>query len=456
MRKLVLLGFAALFVLAGCGGGSGSVAPTSNNGSGSGSGSGGGGGGTTPTNTITMTVDAGPDTSSFYDVDTPFITVTVCAPGSTTNCQQIDHVEVDSGSYGLRIISTVLNASLASALTPETGTGGNPLVECTAFADGFSWGSVKLADVQIAGESAHQVPMQVMGDPSFAKEIPTACSNQEPTEEDTVVSFGANGILGIGPFASDCGSGCATSSANNAYFTCPANGTSISNCQGAAVSEPSQVTNPVVGFQTDNNGVIIELPSVTEGASGATGTLIFGIGTESNNTLGSETVLTADPNSGNIFTTYMTQDGHQQYLPYSYFDTGSNAYYFADDGIPSVQSCSTYPGFNSDAWFCPSSELKLSATNAGQNGTQSTVSFSIGNAYTLFNSSMSAVVFDDLGASSGAESTSCENLSTASSTSNPQPQCSFDFGFPFFLGRNVYIAFAGANTAYGAGPWFAY
>ncbi|MGH8169845.1 MAG: DUF3443 family protein, partial [Steroidobacteraceae bacterium] len=34
--------------------------------------------------------------------------------------------------------------------------------------------------------------------------------------------------------------------------------------------------------------------------------------------------------------------------------------------------------------------------------------------------------------------------------------CAFDFGFPFFLGRNVYIAFVGANTSWGAGPYFAY
>jgi Protein of unknown function (DUF3443) len=448
VRKLVLSALTpVLLVLAGCGGGGGGLAPSSNNGTG------GGGGGGQVANSVTMTVDAGPGPQG-NDVDTPFITVTVCAPGSTTNCQQIDHVEVDTGSYGLRIISPVLNSSLAAALQPETGSGGNPIVECTVFADGFSWGPVKVADVQIGGETASSVPVQVMGDPAFEGEIPTACSSQG-TEEDTVATFGANAILGVGVFADDCGGGCANSSANGWYYTCPPNMTSTAACAGAAVAETAQVTDPAAYFQTDNNGVIVELPAAAEGASGASGTLVFGIGTESNNSLSAKTVLMADSSYGDISTDYTTQGGVRQFLPYSYLDTGSNAYYFADDSIPSLQGCSSYKGYSSSnpqSWFCPGAELNLSATNSGQNtGTQSTVSFSIGNAYTILYGS-AGTVFNDLGASSGSQSTNCASLSTAQG----HLECAFDFGFPFFLGRNVYVAFAGANTSGGAGPYFAY
>ncbi len=427
--------------------------PTSNNGS---------GGGGQASNAVTMTVDGGPDGN---DVDTPFITVTVCAPGSTTNCQQIDHVEVDTGSYGLRIMSSVLSSSLASALQQEVTADGNSVVECTQFADGFSWGPVKVANVQLAGESASNVPVQVIGDPAYQQtsttggvstdEIPNGCSSNGP-EENTVSAFGANGIIGIGVFATDCGGGCndPVSSGNNPgfYYECPASTWSPNNpCQEIAISESAQVTDPVPLFQTDNNGVIMQLASAAEGASSGTGTLIFGIGTEGNNSLGTETVLTASGSYGAITTTYTTQGGQQLVLPYSYFDTGSNAYYFADSTIPSVQSCSTYPGYNASnpySWFCPPSELNLRATNTGLNGTQSTVTFSIGNAYTLFNS-FSGSVFDDLGANSGPQPTDCGSQTTDTA-------CAFDFGFPFFLGRNVYIAFVGANTAWGAGPYFAY
>ena len=452
MRKLLLLGLTQALlalVLAGCGGGgSGSVATsTSNN---------GGGGGQTG-NSVTITVDSGPDPATGFDVDTPFITITVCAPGSTTNCQTINHVEVDSGSFGLRVMSSVLNSSLASALQQQLGTGGNPIVECTVFADGFSWGPVAGASVQIAGESAANVPIQIMGDSRFEQEIPTACSGQG-TEEDTVGSFGANAILCVGFFADYCGSTCAADPNNGTYYTCPPNSTSTSACVNITESESDQVTNPATEFQTDNNGVIVELPSVAEGASGTTGTLIFGIGTEGNNGLGAQTVYSANSSTntyGNITTTYTTVGGTQLFLPYSYLDTGSNAYYFGDDGIPSFTSCSSYHGYNTktpESWFCPGSELKLTATNAGQNGTQSNVSFSIGNAYTLFNSTSSGTVFTDLGANSGSPSTNCQSQSTATSDTS----CAFDFGFPFFLGRNVYIAFAGANTSAGMGPYYAY
>ena len=440
MRKLILLGLAqALLLLGGCGGGGSGAATSAGSTTGKGSGTGSG----QTSNVVVMTVDAGPNVTSTsgYDVDTPFITVTVCAPGSTTNCQTIDHVEVDTGSYGLRIISAVMNSSLASALHQELGTNGNPVVECTQFIDGFSWGSVKTADVQIAGESASSVPMQVIGDPSFQNEIPTACSGTGP-EEDTVAEFHANGILGVGPFGDDCGSGCASTAANTFYYTCPANGTGTGNCGGVAVSEPDQVTNPVVAFQTDNNGVIVELPAIPDpgGAVTATGSLTFGIGTQGNNGLGSATVLTANPSTGDITTTYKGTP-----LANSYLDTGSNGYYFDDSSIPTCPS--TGSGSSSSTWFCPASELSLTATNTGRNGTASTVNFQVANANTLFSTYQGHTALDDLGASAGDESGYCPNSAT---------DCSFDFGLPFFFGRNVYVAIAGANTEGGPGPYFAY
>ena len=50
---------------------------------------------------------------------------------------------------------------------------------------------------------------------------------------------------------------------------------------------------------TDNNGVVVELPSIpASGAVSVTGSLIFGIGTQSNNGLGSAQVLTVNTSSG--------------------------------------------------------------------------------------------------------------------------------------------------------------
>src|SRR5450432_2299563 len=147
LRAATLLGTVGVLVLVGCGGG------------------GGGSDNSAPTLNVQPTsVDAGP-------ADIPnllFTSVTVCAPGNTSNCQTIDHIQVDTGSSGLRLIASVLAPTLTAALRQQVDPGGNPLVECAQFADGYSWGPVKVADVQIAGERAASLPMQIIGDAAFS------------------------------------------------------------------------------------------------------------------------------------------------------------------------------------------------------------------------------------------------------------------------------------------------
>ncbi|MDE2450275.1 MAG: DUF3443 family protein [Gammaproteobacteria bacterium] len=457
MRKIIFAGLAqVLLVLGGCGGGGGSGIVPSNNNNNNNNGNGNGG----AANVVSMIVDGGPDASN-PDVDTPFVTVMVCAPGSTSNCVTIPDVEVDTGSYGLRIISSALSSTFVASLTQENASNGNPLVECTQFVDGYSWGPVMQADVHIGGESAGSVPIQVIGDSSFENEIPSACSGTG-TQEDTVASFGANGIIGVGPFAQDCGSGCvlsnSTYAANPWYYACPAGGSTATSCQAAGPNVQQQVTNPVADFTAsgDDNGVIIELPSVPDpdGAASATGSLIFGIGTQGNNGLGNATVLSGNPSSGDITTTYSGTNGSNN-LPYSYLDTGSNAYYFDVTNTTSISDCpssgSSGTGGFSSSWVCPTSEQTINLTNSGANGPTSNVSIRIFNANTLFaenNGTFSA--FDNLGADTGSQSTYCNKYFTING------DCYFDFGLPFFFGRNVYVAIDGANTAGGKGPYFAY
>src|SRR5947208_3031897 len=92
-----------------------------------------------------------------------------------------------------------------------------------------------------------------------------------------------NGMLGIGFFIQDCGNACAVSGAGNpgVYYACP-----TSACQIIAQPGAKQVQNPVAAFSTDNNGTLLQLPSVSGSTSSANGSLIFGIGTQSNNGLG--------------------------------------------------------------------------------------------------------------------------------------------------------------------------
>jgi Protein of unknown function (DUF3443) len=420
VRRIYLLALIQLTFLTACGGSGGGLLSTGGTG-------GTGGSGQTiasaAANVVSMSVDAGPaGVGANTTFNIPYISVTICAPGSTMTCQTIDHIEVDTGSYGLRIISSVLTPAILSGLPQEATSANVPIVECTQFGDGFSWGSMRLADISISGEKAASVPMQVMGDTNYPT-IPTACSNTGP-EEDTVALFGANGILGVGPFVQDCGTECTSSTQLGFYYACPTGG---GTCSPTFVLLSQEAANPVATFTTDNNGVIMELPSVPDaGAITAAGALVFGIGTEGNNALGSATVLTTD-DTGEISITYNNVS-----YPTSFIDSGSNLN-FIDPG--SVTVCGTSP----NQLLCPSSEISTSATAVGLNGTQSIVKFNIGDSTTLFNNNPSFTAFNNVAAPS----------------SDPLKE-TFDFGLPFFYGRNVFTAIQGMNTAGGMGPYFAY
>jgi hypothetical protein len=369
----------------------------------------------TDANVASIVVDAGP-TSTSPDVNTLFTTVTVCVPGSTTSCQTIDHIQVDTASYGLRILAPVLTLSLPV----QTTANGASLLECTGFVDGYSWGPVALADVQISGESASSVPVQVIGDARFTS-VPAGCSSIGPAE-DTVAAFGANGILGIGVFAQDCGAGCVTTVDNGIYYACTS-----TLCQATAVPLASQVQNPVTLFATDNNGVVIQLPSVAaQGAATVDGSLIFGIDTQTNNKSGSQTVLTVDPNAGEFTTLFNGQS-----LTQSFLDTGSNALFFNDPGLT---QCA---GANLAKFYCPASPQALSAVLEGQDAVSTTVNFSVDSAETLGANNPSLVAFPTLAGTFPTDN-------------------SFDWGLPFYYGRTVYTAFENAATAVGMGPYVAF
>jgi len=378
-----------------------------------------GGGGGSHVNTIAasgsniqpITVNSGP--GSNY-ANGAFTSVTVCVPGTST-CQTIDSVLVDTGSSGLRLLSSALTVSLPQ----QKASDGNPVVECLPFVSGFTWGPVQTADVQMAGEKASAVPIQILSDTDFP--VPGACSAQGPSE-DTLTALGANGLLGVGNFAQDCGGACTTTGPSNPglYYKCPGSG-----CVVIGESLLQQVQNPVALFPTDNNGVIVELPAVTAPLATVSGSLVFGIGTQSNNGLNGATVYALNQN-GNFTTSYNNQSYNQSFL-----DSGSNGLYFLTSSATGIPDCSDAPFF-----YCPTSTQNLMATNQGSNGTSGQVKFSVANADNLFNNNQTAAVFVDL--------------------AGPNSLGGFDWGLPFFFGKNVFTAIEGKSTPGGTGPYWAY
>jgi hypothetical protein len=370
-------------------------------------------------NVLALTVDSGPAGA----INTAFVTVTVCAPGGT-NCQSVDHVTVDTGSSGLRLLASAL--STPGAFPARTDASGNPLGECLPFADGYTWGSVRVADVQLGSKTAPSQSVQIIGDSSFAA-VPSACSATGAQEENTVAALGANGILGIGVFREDCGAACASgASSPQLYYSCDSTG-----CAAAAVPLSSQLRNPVWQFASDNNGVILQLPAIDAGgAATANGSLIFGIDTESNNALGSATVLTVDSASGE----FVTHFNNQSY-GFSLFDSGSTALFFDDSALAQC-TAPNYAGY-----YCPATVQNFTATVQGAGsgaGVTGTVAFSVANATSLLNLSTTTVAFRNLAAI------------------NPLGASYFTWGLPFFYGRSVYVAIEGQSTSAGTGPFEAY
>jgi len=371
-------------------------------------------------NTLATIVDGGPPNTSVINI--LYATVTVCAPGSTTTCYPVDHVQVDTGSVGFRVLTGVLPNSVASALTPVTVAGGNALVECTQFVDGYSWGPIDVADLTMGGETAPGVRIQIIGDPTYANLVPAACSNML-SAENSVMQFGANGIIGVGNFLQDCGPDCYTD--GSAYNSC-----STTACTGYAATTDEQVPNPVGKLASDNNGVVIQLPPVPEaGAATLSGTLVLGIGTQSNNGLAAgATVYELEPNSG----TFVTVFGGQT-LSLSVADTGSNGYFFPNSSITPCGKTDPFYTF-----YCPASPVETSGTIQGYNGTVTPVKFTVTDPdATLM---LTATAAPDLaGPLIGAETME-----------------TFDWGLPFFFGRTVYFAFQNSTVGTITGPSIAF
>jgi len=395
-------------------------------------------------NVAPLTVDAGPSGLGYVSANVAFTTVLVCVPGSTTQCQAIDHVIVDTGSFGLRLLSSAAGGEFNPSQVPlpaETDPNNNndPYGECLVFLDGYIWGTVNTADIGIAGETANSVPVQVILPPTSSPGVPGSCSSQNPSggtgnEGASLGALGANGIIGVGLFQQDCGQYCVSqgsscnSSNNNPciYYDCPSSG-----CTPANIAIAQQVPNPVTMFPADNNGVLIELPYVPSGGSQTvTGSLIFGIGTQSNNNLCCAAVYNVPDSGNNAGDLTTTFNGNS--MP-GFLDSGSNGFFFNDSNITTCASPFQH-------WFCPTTPDNLTASNQGTSMTSGIqVSFTIEAANSLFSGN------------SG-------NNSAFSTLGGPYAStpAAFDWGLSFFYGRDIFTAIDGASTSGGTGPYFAY
>jgi hypothetical protein len=444
----------------------------------------------TVANTVPVSVNFGPTSSYANGI---YTSVTVCYPGSTTNCTTIPNVLVDTGSVGLRLLS-----SGAAGVTTQVGSLGLPgitdpttslpIYECVQYGDlSYTWGPMQMATVQVGGETASQVPTASGGTANAGIPIQVITSGTPPpdvlyesseyanpclvypgtteltnrADDDNVTNLGANGILGIGNFPQDCGSDCTESGYESGAITGQYVAYGASN--GTADVEPTaladQAWNPVAAFPIDNNGVWLQLPSIpAAGQATATGTLTFGIGTEINNAIPSGATVYEVDADGNFasatfagvtfctsgLTTCPTTEGSGG----TFLDSGSNFLYISDTATLSAGLDTTVSdcGGNYSGFFCPTSTVSVPLTVAGTNGTSSTVTLSLGNALDLFDANPSFAAFNDVGIAS------C--VATTGSPCSPSTD-SWDLGLPFFFGQpnGIFVGIYGTNTTYPNGYW---
>lgn len=373
---------------------------------------------------LPVTVDQGPAIFLFTGnqaVNTLYASVTVCTPGSTTACETIDHVQVDTGSVGLRLLASALSGVAVPQPVADAATG-RPLRECVQFADGYSWGSVASADVMLAGRRGASLPVHVIADPA-AGTAPASCVSGRL--KHSAAALGGNGVLGVGSFVHDCGANCVSRGVSGLYYTCASAGTGAL-CAPAAVPLDRQVRNPVASLPDGNNGVTLDLPAVASPGSGtASGMMYFGVGTDSWNAAGSATFFTVD-RFGTLLTSY---NGQSQA---AVVDSGSNAYFFTTSAIA---LCTRHQGF-----YCPTAggapaSLALDAAIVGRNGASRTIAFNVDNL---------DVVFQGQAALPGLAAPSSSFMGGAASV--------FDWGLPFFYGRRVHVLLDGETVNGVTGP----
>ncbi len=367
------------------------------------------------TNANVMSVNVGNCGVNGY-LNEPCVSVTICQPG-TSNCATIPNILLDTGSYGLRVFGSVLS-SYGVTLNQVTSISGSPVVECAQFGSGSMWGPVQTADVGLGGEPRVTVPIQIVNSTYTVPNVSgsTACPNLQ-----TDPTYGYNGILGVGVLLYDCGSYCVSDATLAIYFSCA----TTTSCASTALPLASQVINPVGALPVDNNGVILSFPAISfSGVAQTVGTMTIGIGTSTNNVPGSLNVFNSDE-FANFTTTYKGIVDDQ-----SFIDSGSNALYFPDNSIAACRDAADF--------YCPASQLTLTAIQKSQTtASAQTITFYVGNADSITQPfSLTDGVLNNFGGTGNA--------------------LQFDWGFPFFLGRTIYVGLETKASSLASGPYWAY
>jgi hypothetical protein len=343
-----------------------------------------------------------------YGINTMYVSITLCKDQTGTNCQTIDNIILDTGSFGLKINKSALPESFIASLTRVKTTNDETVYACNTFGSGYVFASEHYAVLQLAGDYSDNVIVQIIENSPTA-EIPDSCLAKGPF--DNFEDFGANGIIGVNP---------ALTLSNNTIllYRKDTNGIYVALTESEANSVPILNQNPLTSLHYNNNGFVIQIPpTLTNTNTNIHGNLVLGINTNVNNMItkntnlivASESSLSTVCNSGCF---YSKIENPESTIP-AVFDSGTNSWVFISNNIPlcSYGYCPESP-FVWNSWvfsydFAPNESYQVTAIitkdeeSAGQE-----LSFSVMPGW-------------------GYENTNNETL----------------YGSPFFFGKNVYIVF---------------
>lgn len=338
----------------------------------------------------------------------PYITIKICKPGvvpvNTEYCQVIDHVMIDTGSFGLKINQSALSGDFTSSLPTLNDINNNPVYTCAQYGSGYMFGSDNYADIYISGEKARNMPIQIINDGNQSN-LPIQCTSTG--KFNNLANYGAKAILGINP---------SVYLSNDSFDNFTFINNQYQQIMGSSDIIESINVNPIVGFGVDNNGIIFNLPTVTSNQNvNIYGEIIFGLDTKINNLVNANEVISA-AQGGQFYAQNISPTAGES--TEAIIDTGTNGFMFAAD----LAVCH---GTNI---YCPSSTTDWVTKVFGVNGlTQSNITQQISN------------------------SVSRNQIAPFMGLIRPNSQ-GIIYGMPFLFSKTVFMSFESTQTALGTGP----
>lgn len=371
--------------------------------------SGSGGNATSTPNQVPISIGSGLNGDG---INTMYISLTVCANNSGTNCQTVDNIILDTGSFGVKINKSALPESFVLSLPRVTTNAGNEVYACNTFGSGYVFADEHYAVLNLAGTMTSNVILQAIENSPTA-EIPDSCTAKGPF--DDFANFGANGIIGINPAITLGNSSLLLYKNINGIYE------PLTNAEESGLPVLNQ--NPLPSLATNNNGFVVSIPPVSQNTNtNVNGTLILGINTENNNKITAQTNLVVASESDlsvvcNSACFYSKITNPESTIP-AVFDSGTNGWVFMSNTLPQC-----------DYGYCPESPTIWTSSVYSYD-------FAANESYTI-----SATISAD-------EVVNGQSLSFAVMPGwgyyNYNNQTLY--GSPFFLGKNVYVVFPGTQN----------